>query len=271
MLLPLRNYLPFSRLPIVTLALIGLNVLLFVVGLGQTPLQGAPASVAKQDVWVYEWGTIPCELLERCANQPGRALATHNDPVVAKVMGGGRTVGITVPARNPWLTLLASAFIHGSWLHLAFNMLFLWVFGGSIEDAMSRWSYLSFYLCGAIVAGLCQSLVSPNSTIPQIGASGAIAGLIGGYLLLYPRTKVLTVLIIPIIVTLPAWVVAGGWGVVQFIATWQSVFVPGAGNNGIAYVAHLAGFLYGMAVVRLVATPNPLYEQLYHAEGMDLS
>jgi len=262
MIFPLRDYLPHARPPMVTLVLIALNVLVFFAGFGQEQSRSGAASAPKQDLWVYEWGTIPCELFRKCSNQPAQARVTPSQdlfPGEAK-----RVVQVSVAEHSPWLTILASAFLHGGLLHLAGNMLFLWVYGGNVEDAMSKVTFLGFYLSAAVISALAQSIIQPGSAIPQIGASGAIAGTIGAYLVLYPRARVRSFIFpIPWLFRIPAWLVAGWWGVEQFLATWQSVFVPGAGNNGVAYMAHLAGFAFGLAVIRSVGRASPEYHRLY--------
>lgn len=263
---PLKDFLPHARVPLITLLIIALNVFVYVAGFSREPLVAGGASTlsaSSHDVWVYEWGTIPCELLARCENQPGLIPVEEDVPLLPGLTPRSGTVQVEVPERSPWATLVASAFLHGSLLHLAGNMLFLWVFGGNVEDAMSRFTFLGFYISAAVVSALAQSVIQPGSAIPQIGASGAIAAVIGAYLLLYPRARVLSVVaIFPIV--LPAWIVAGFWGVQQFVATWQTLFVPGgAGHNGIAYMAHLAGFAFGLAMIRSIASSNPIYHQLY--------
>ena len=151
-MIPLKDELPTLRTPVLTLLLIAINVLVYLAGFGTTQVGGGPAGLvaSQHDVWIYEYGTIPCELFNRCDNQPGQIA----------VQGSGflhlnpRTVPVVVPEVNPWLTVLTSAFLHGGFLHLAFNMLFLWVYGNNVEDSMSRPAFLGFYLAGAIVSAL---------------------------------------------------------------------------------------------------------------------
>lgn len=261
MFLPLRDALPFQRFPAVTVALIAINVLVYLVGLLPADVQvaGSTREVTRHDLWVAEYGSVPCEVLGRCANQPGSA-----------VVDGGildtspRTVIVEVDAHPPALTLLTSLFLHGGILHLLFNMLFLWVYGNNVEDAMHPLGFLALYLFGGIASTIAQALVSANATVPQVGASGAIATVIGAYLLLYPRARILTMVIPPIFLWLPAWSVAGAWGALQFVATWKSIFAPTGLAGGTAYMAHLSGFVLGLLLVRLlVERRNPAYEELY--------
>jgi membrane associated rhomboid family serine protease len=125
-------------------------------------------------------------------------------------------------------------------------------------------SFLGFYLSAGMLAGLAQALAAASATVPTVGASGAIAAVIGAYLFLYPRARILTLVIFPIFLWLPAWVVAGGWGLLQFVATWKSLFAPAALDGGVAYVAHFTGFAIGLAVIPFFAERrNPIYEELY--------
>jgi len=153
------------------------------------------------------------------------------------------------------VTLFTSMFMHGGILHIAFNMLFLWIFGNNIEDAMGRGRFLAFYLLAGLVAVYSQALLDPNSTLPTIGASGAIAGVLGAYALLLPRARVLTAVILIFFVTLieiPAWVMLGIWFLLQFVPAVGQVAVPDVtGSGGVAYFAHVGGFAFGLAFVKL--------------------
>jgi membrane associated rhomboid family serine protease len=261
MFLPFKDALPTSRVPWVTIALIVMNVLVFALGFLPADRQaaGSTRQISNHDVWLAEYGAIPCEVSGRCANQ---------DAVV--VVDGGlldpqpRQVAAQVDQHAPALTLVTSMFLHGGFLHLLFNMLFLWVFGNNVEDSMHPLAFLGFYLVAGMAAGIAQVLVVPGATVPTVGASGAIAAVIGAYLLLYPRVKVFTMVIFPLFLWLPAWLVAGGWGVLQFLATWRSLFAPAALDGGVAYMAHFAGFALGLAAIPFFAEHrNPAYEELY--------
>ncbi|MEE9324202.1 MAG: rhomboid family intramembrane serine protease, partial [Dehalococcoidia bacterium] len=154
-----------------------------------------------------------------------------------------------------WLTLFSSMFMHGGWLHLGGNMLFLWVFGDNIEDRLGRLKYLIFYIAAGLAAVGAQLLVNLNSGIPTIGASGAIAGVLGAYLLLFPRSQIRTVIIFFFItyVSLPAYLLIGIWIFQQFFNGFLSLGADFAG--GVAYWAHVGGFVFGAAVIgALLAT-----------------
>ena len=149
-------------------------------------------------------------------------------------------------------------FMHGGILHIAFNLLFLWVFGNNIEDSMGRGRFVLFYLLAGIAAAYAQALLDTNATVPAIGASGAVAGVLGGYLLLYPHARVLTLVFIIFFVTLieiPAVVMLGIWFVLQFLPAIGQVATPdvSASGGGVAYFAHIGGFVFGLAAIKLFA------------------
>jgi membrane associated rhomboid family serine protease len=143
-------------------------------------------------------------------------------------------------------------FMHGGLLHIAGNMLFLWIFGNNIEDAMGKPKFILFYLLGGLAATLVQTAVDPSSTTPNLGASGAIAAVLGGYALLYPRARVVTLIFIIFFVTvmeLPALLVLGGWFLLQVLDVSQS----SGGGGGVAYFAHIGGFIFGLIAIKLFA------------------
>lgn len=156
-----------------------------------------------------------------------------------------------------WLTLITSQFLHGSWLHLGGNMLFLWIFGNNIEEQLGRFKYLFFYLtCGALAA-LTQLVFSVNSGIPTLGASGAIAGVMGAYILRFPTTKILTLIPIGIVipVRIPAFFFLGFWFLQQALYSFLSLDVPtniGMESGSIAYWAHAGGFVFGVLLAPLL-------------------
>ena len=155
-----------------------------------------------------------------------------------------------------WATVFTSMFMHGGILHIAFNMLFLWIFGNNVEDSMGRGRFVLFYLLGGVVAAYAQALLTADSTVPAIGASGAVAGVLGGYLLLYPRARVLTVVLIIFFVTIieiPAVILLGIWFVLQFLPALGQVTTNAAGGEGIAYWAHVGGFAFGLLAIKLFA------------------
>ncbi|MBL8673121.1 MAG: rhomboid family intramembrane serine protease [Alphaproteobacteria bacterium] len=177
----------------------------------------------------------------------GRAVVASLGMIPAELFGLKRPTGaFAIPE---WSTILTSMFLHGGVLHLAGNMLFLWVFGNNVEDAMGHLRFVAFYLlCGA-AAALAQALVDPGSPIPMIGASGAIAGVLGAYLLLYPQARVLT--LIPFLlfytVRLPAWVVLGLWFGAQIVNSLTADLSKG----GVAWLAHVGGFVAGVLLIGL--------------------
>ena len=226
----MKDNIPTDRVPIVTLLLIAANVLVYFVlqhgGIASGPAQSG----------VVHYGAIPAEVT---GERP------DTGPVAA------------------WITLLTAMFMHGGILHLAGNMLFLWIFGTTVEDSMSRWRFLAFYLVGGLCAIGLQIAISPGSTVPTIGASGAIAGVLGGYILLYPRARVLTVIFIVLFFTLieiPAIAVLGLWFLQQVIFGAIGLTDPTESGGGVAYFAHIGGFIFGLAAIHLFARRrNPAY------------
>ena len=147
-------------------------------------------------------------------------------------------------------------FMHGGMLHIAFNMLFLWIFGNNIEDSMGRGRFVLFYLLAGLTAAYAQALLDTNATVPAIGASGAVAGVLGGYLLLYPHARVLTLVFIIFFVTLieiPAVVMLGIWFALQFLPAIGQLATPDVAGGGVAYFAHVGGFVFGLAAIKLFA------------------
>jgi membrane associated rhomboid family serine protease len=156
---------------------------------------------------------------------------------------------------RPLLSLVTSTFLHGSWTHVIGNMLYLWVFGDNLEERLGRGRFLAFYLlCGAL-AGVAHSLANPTSTLPTVGASGAVAGVLGGYVLAFPRATVLTLIPLGFIVPavrVPAWAYLGFWFLIQLASGLAPIWVSGLVQT-VAFWAHVSGFLSGVALVRLLA------------------
>jgi membrane associated rhomboid family serine protease len=153
-------------------------------------------------------------------------------------------------------------FMHGSILHLGGNMLFLWIFGNNVEDAMGHVRYVAFYLLGGLVAIAAQVLVEPDAAVPTIGASGAVAAVLGGYILLYPRARVVTLIFIVFFFTileLPAMVILGFWFVQQVAFGFYGVANPTGGGGGVAYFAHIGGFAFGLLAIKLFASRHKDY------------
>jgi membrane associated rhomboid family serine protease len=156
-----------------------------------------------------------------------------------------------------WETVVTSMFMHGSILHIGGNMLFLWIFGNNVEDSMGPVRYIGFYILGGLAALALQVAVGPNSTAPTIGASGAIAAVLGGYIVLYPRARVLTLVFIIVfftVIELPALVMLGIWFAEQAVFGASNLTNPTGGGGGVAYFAHIGGFAFGLIVIRLLAS-----------------
>ena len=217
MLLPYRDENPMFHVPVVT---IGIIVLCTVLSLGQLML-----SDREEQQLALGFGMIPA------------------------VLFGTRELAPSIPSADPWLTVITSMFLHGGLLHLAGNMVYLWVFGNNIEDAMGHVRYVVFYLLCGTVAALTQAYVEPDSTIPMIGASGAVSGVLGAYLVLHPHARVDTLFFYGLVttVTLPAMAVLGWWIVVQVV----NVALAEPGQGGVAWYAHIGGFVAGMALIAL--------------------
>jgi membrane associated rhomboid family serine protease len=240
-LIPLKDDIPTRRTPVLTIALIVANVLVYflfqqgVINLGESGNQR-----------VVEYGAIPLEI-----SHPGTECEANQDVSQIRCVEGDAPAGY-VPF---WATLFTSMFMHGGLLHLAGNMLFLWIFGNNIEDSMARPAFLLFYILGGLAALALQVLTDPSSAVPTIGASGAIAGVLGAYARLYPRARVVTLVFIVIIftvVTLPALLVLGVWFALQLLPAFSSAGDV-AGGGGVAYFAHIGGFLFGLLLIKLFA------------------
>jgi membrane associated rhomboid family serine protease len=204
-MLPIRDHNPSGRIPYITYALMAANIVIFL------SYVGAFSDVAAINAVYLNWGMIPAQ----------------------------------ISAGQGFHTMFTSMFLHGGWMHLAGNMLFLWIFGDNIEDEMGHLPYLGFYLLTGIAAGMIHYLSAPYSGVPTVGASGAIAGVMGGYLLLFPKAKVDILLILIVffrIFPIPAWIMLMVWFAMQFIG--------GIGSNpeigGVAYWAHAGGFIAGI-------------------------
>jgi len=217
-MIPLKDDNPTTVTPVVNWTVMGLCILVFLWQVGLDPRESQEA--------IYAYGVIPAVLLEGARLPPEIAL---------------------VP---PEMTIFTSMFMHGGWLHLIGNMLYLWIFGDNVEDSMGHLRFIVFYLVCGTVAVFAQALPDTQSTIPMIGASGAISGVLGAYLLLYPHARV--VVLIPLgflsqIILLPAGIVLALWFGLQLL---QSALTP-KDVAGVAFGAHIGGFLAGMALVPL--------------------
>ncbi|MDQ3933299.1 MAG: rhomboid family intramembrane serine protease [Actinomycetota bacterium] len=254
-MLPLKDNIPTRRFPIVTVVIIVINVAMFF-GFQQARWDGGGFAVDNQNV--MEYSSIAYEIThsDKVCGVQGDIEAT-----TAKVVCGTReqldAAGTTPDGDQPstWLTLLTSMFMHGGLLHIGGNMLFLWIFGNNIEDSMGRAKFVAFYLLGGLAATAAQTAVSPNEDVPTLGASGAVAAVLGAYALLYPRARVVTLVFIIIFITvieLPAALVLIGWFVLQVLSASSQIGLETEGG-GVAYWAHIGGFVFGLALIKLFA------------------
>ena len=217
-MIPIRDYIPTRRPPVMTTTLITINILVFL-------FQFSLMTFGSLEPFIYSFGIVPYRLI-------------HYFDL------------------NAALTLVTSLFLHGGLLHIGSNLLYLWIFGNNIEDAMGPWRFMVFYLVCGILAGLAEVVATPNSTIPAIGASGAIAGVLGAYFVLYPTARVDTLLIVgffAVVRALPAAVVLFFWFFLQLLNGVASFGISRTG--GIAWFAHIGGFISGLVLVHLFVHP----------------
>ena len=232
-LIPISDANPTRRFPVVTVALIVMNLIAFFAlepGFGMT---------AEATNYFAENVAVPCQLQDECPDRPVQ-YSEEEDPVRIPDRGIVSFIG----------AILFSTFLHGGFLHIAGNMLYLWVFGNNVEDRMGPVVFLLFYLAAGIVAAYAQALPSPDSTTPLVGASGAIAGALGAYLVMFPSARVLT--LVPIffflqLIELPAMLVLGFWFVLQALQGVGSL----EAETGVAWFAHIGGFVFGALVALL--------------------
>jgi membrane associated rhomboid family serine protease len=225
MLIPIRDLNPHRRFPVITLVLIAVNVLLFL-ATSRGILGGIQPEAA------FHYGVLPCDVMNRCARLSAQLEQSF-------------------PDRSPLFTLFTSMFMHGDILHLAFNMLFLWVFGNNVEDRLGRIRFPIFYVVTGLAAAFAQILVSPSAAIPTIGASGAISGVLGGYIVLWPGATVIS--LVPLgffffTVRTPAWIALGLWFVVQVLGGLAGLGVAEQ-TGGVAFLAHVGGFVAGLLLI----------------------
>ena len=216
-MIPIRDDNPTASPPIITVGLIAVNVVVFVLQFMQPPEQ--------QMQMVYTWGAIPLRIF------------SSGDPL-------------------SWVTLLTSMFMHGGVAHIGGNMLYLWIFGNNIEDRLGHGKFFVFYILCGLVAALGHALMDPSSEIPMVGASGAISGVLGAYVLLFPRAKVVVLVVLVFIlrfIAVPAFIVLGLWFVMQF----TGILGGQQAGGGVAYMAHIGGFVFGLAVVYLFRPKPP--------------
>jgi len=223
--------------PYVTYALIALNVFVFVV------LQG----VGTNERFTYAFSTIPQEI------RTGEDLAGD---VRVELGGEQGTIPLQPTPISVYLTLITAMFMHGSLMHLLGNMWFLWIFGDNVEDDLTHGRYLVFYLLTGVLASLAHVVTTfvlgDNPYIPSLGASGAISGVMGGYLVLHPRRRV-TVILLRILTDVPGWVAVGLWFAFQLISAFGVIGQGPQAGGGVAFMAHVGGFVAGLALVKLFA------------------
>jgi membrane associated rhomboid family serine protease len=247
---PLKDNIPTERTAFVTIALIAINCFVY---LFLQPKSGVDFSGnSLNQSALFHYAAIPYEFTHS---------GQHCDLIQAQ---GAIECGKSLPDPEPtWLTVFTSMFTHGGLLHLGGNMLFLWIFGNNVEDAMGHVKFAIFYLLGGMAALALQIVVDPGSTAPTLGASGAIAAVLGGYILLYPRARVLTVVFIVLFFTLievPAVAVLGFWFVEQVLFGVWGLSDPSGSGGGVAYFAHIGGFAFGLLAIKVFATrKNPAY------------
>jgi membrane associated rhomboid family serine protease len=226
-MIPIRDDTPRFSTPYVTYFIIALNALVFLFELsvgtqGRRVLNGL----------IYQFGVVPQHFELALAGSPRYDLTSQS------------------------LTILTSMFLHGGWLHIIFNMWFLWIFGDNIEDYLGHFSYLVFYLVSGFAAAVTHILLNMGSNVPTVGASGAIAGVMGAYMVLFPKARVLT--LVPLIVFfmfwwLPAWIFLGYWFLLQFLSgTATSIAVTSSQSGGVAFWAHVGGFVAGIVLIKLL-------------------
>ncbi len=223
-MIPLHDDNPTRLTPFLTIAFIGTCVLVF--------LYQASLPPRTSEAFVFTFGAIPAVVFGQASLPPDLA---------------------TIP---PAMSLITSMFLHGGWMHLIGNMLYLWIFGNNIEDVMGHTRFILFYVVCGIIAALSHAMTNPSSEIPMVGASGAISGILGAYLLLFPRAEVMV--LIPIfffirVMYVPAGLVLGLWFLFQLISGSAGI---GRGGGGVAFFAHIGGFVAGMALIGFFKYPN---------------
>jgi membrane associated rhomboid family serine protease len=229
--IPLKDDVPSRTTPFITMLLIGLNVVVFLYQMSLALESDAGAAGAAQ-AFIFEFGATPCRLTGVCA-------APGDFP-------------------TPLVTVFSSMFVHGGLLHVGGNMLYLWIFGNNVEDTLGHGRFLIFYLLSGVAAAVTQTIMNPQSAVPMVGASGAVSGVLGAYLLLFPYATILTLVTFGFFFRffhIPAIVVLGFWIVLQFISGYLSASAAAAGraeSGGVAWFAHIGGFLAGMVLLFLM-------------------
>ncbi len=259
-MIPLRDYRHGSSFPIVTVAIIALNLLVF---LYQFSLSNTPATENTRQ-WISAWRQAGCDIPAGLSYQLSRPISrllpsqiTAEDEFTFRfgIIPCEITHGMDLPPLAPfaiWFTLLTAMFMHAGFWHILGNMWYLWIFGDNIEDAFGRINFVGFYLLSGLAAAFAQIVTNPNTVIPMVGASGAISGVLGAYVVLFPYGRVLT--LVPLfpffvrLIELPAIFLLGFWFLLQFLGGISSPVEGG----GVAYWAHAGGFVTGAVLAWLV-------------------
>ena len=245
-MIPIKDNIPNDRFPVVTVALILANIVVYVLAISH----GGSLISGPDTHEIVRYGAIPYAL-----THPGIRCGL----VSATALGCGH-LHRGLPT---WETVLTAMFIHASILHIAGNLLFLWIFGNTVEDAMGPVRFLAFYIAGGVAALALQVAIDPNAVVPTIGASGAIAAVLGGYVVLYPRARVLTLVLLVFffgVIEVPALVMLGLWFAEQAVFGAAGLTTPAGDGGGVAYFAHIGGFIFGLLAIRVLATrrtPTP--------------
>jgi membrane associated rhomboid family serine protease len=225
---PLKDDNPTRITPVITVGLIVLNVLVYAYQF--LLAAGGPGGEREFQAFIQEFGLVPCRLTGAC----------HGP----------------VDLPSPTLTIFSSMFMHGNLFHIGGNMLYLWIFGNNVEDTLGHGRFLAFYLLSGIAAALAQTAIGPGSEVPMVGASGAVSGVLGAYLLLFPRAHVTTLIVLGFfwrLVDIPAMIVLGFWIVLQVLNGLGSFGASG----GVAFFAHIGGFLAGMGLLFVLRPRRP--------------
>lgn len=241
-MIPVKDNIPNDRFPLVTLGLIMANVVVYLL----TVIHGGSLFSGPDAHELVKYGAIPYAV-----THPGVHCGLQSPQAVVCAKPGP-------PGALPtWQTIFTSMFTHASILHIAGNMLFLWIFGNTVEDSMGRWKFLGFYILGGVATLALQVVLAPDSTAPTVGAAGAIATVLGGYFMLYPRARVLTLVLIVLfftVIELPALVMLALWFIEQAVFSAVGLTNPVGGGGAVAFFAQLGGFGFGAAAVRLLVT-----------------
>jgi membrane associated rhomboid family serine protease len=235
--IPLRDSNPTREPPVVVWVLLAANVAVFLLELA-----------IGLDTAVREFGLIPAELV--------RVFTGGGTDAVTRPLAGGEYFVQEPTGRWVWLSPITSMFMHGGWLHIISNMWFLWIFGDNVEDVLGKGRFIAFYLICGLGADLGQILVDPSSRVPMVGASGAISGILAGYMMLFPHARVLT--LVPIFffiqfVELPAFLFIFVWFGLQLLQGTISLGQVGTGQGGVAFFAHIGGFVVGLLLIKSMA------------------